>query len=157
MSGVNARKLCHRLLLLSLAAIISFFCRPTAPAAAEKDQSMFSLSGEYVIEDSWKRLMWTKERSRKFNSEEEARQYLAQLNTGDFDNWRFPTKSELHDFFLVFDLRKNGDVKIPIEGYYWLEDEDGEIDVGAWEIGDGCGPERHFHTGKRGHVRAVRP
>ena len=120
------------------------------------DQFLRLMDGHH-IEDIRKKQMWTKEKSRIFRSADEAQHFLTQLNRGDFGDWRFPTKHELHDLLLIFDMKNNGEVKVPIEGKYWLMGEDGKVSAGAWEFGGGCGPARHFHSGERGRVWAVRP
>lgn len=81
--------------------------------------------------------MWQLERSRKFRATEEVENYLHELNKGRYADWRLPTKQELYELFVFFDLKKNGDVKVPKEGNYWYAGEYGQIEVGAWEEGDG--------------------
>ncbi len=113
--------------------------------------------GEGLVHDSKSGLVWQMERSRKVRTPAEAEQYLAQLNQGTFHDWRLPTKWELYDLFSVFDLKKNGEVKLKLEGSYWLKEENGAVYPGSWETGDQCGPERAFFKTKSGYVRAVRP
>lgn len=102
-------------------------------------------------------LIWQMERSRKMRTPAAVQHYLRQLNQGKYRDWRLPTKWELYGLFAKFDLKKNGDIAIALEGSYWLRDEDGSIHPGAWETGDQCGPERIMYPTKSGYVRAVRP
>lgn len=121
------------------------------------DTGYFSPIGTSYFLDNRKQTMWTKTKSKKIASAEEARQYLARINQGEYSDWRLPTKQELYDLFMVFDLKKNGEVRVRVEGKYWLKNGKGETVVGTWEIGDGCGPERAYYSGSEGYVRAVRP
>jgi hypothetical protein len=100
-------------------------------------------------------IIWQMERSKKFKSAEDAETYINELNSGMYQDWRLPTPQELYKLFTHFDMKESGDVKIRLEGNYWLHDE--AIHAGAWEIGDGCGPSRKYYTKKSGYVRAVRP
>ncbi len=110
-----------------------------------------------LIQEKRSGLIWQMERSKKFRSQEQVEKYLNQLNQGPHHDWRLPTKWELYDFIAKFDLKINGDIRIPFEGSYWLKDDNGTIHPGSWETGDQCGPERGFFTTKSGYVRAVRP
>ena len=101
--------------------------------------------------------MWQLERSRRIREAGDAQDFLAELNGGEYDDWRLPTRQELFDLFQAFDLKEFGEVKIQIEGRYWLRTDTGEFSVGSWEIGDGCGPERRYYEGRAGYVRAIRP
>lgn len=110
-----------------------------------------------VFRDEATGKMWQLERSKRMRSPDEAIDYIAALNSGEYQDWRFPTKQELFELFQVFDLKNNGEVKPQLEGKYWLRNDDGAILVGSWEIGDGCGPSRAFFAARAGYVRAVRP
>lgn len=145
------------LLFLQISFTFCFFNNFPGSAMADNPKSLLVHSGELYFENSRKGSMWTKTRSRILTSAGEVKHYLAILNNGDFSDWRLPTQQELHDLFMIFDMKDNGDVKIRIEGKYWLTDKNGEVAAGTWEIGDGCGPERHFHDADRGYIRAVRP
>jgi hypothetical protein len=101
--------------------------------------------------------MWQIDRSKKIESPAEVSKYLHTLNTGGYSDWRLPTKQELYKLNTIFDFKENGTVKFKFEGKYWLVDPKGAVSVGAWEIGDQCGPERTFYVGKKGYVRAIRP
>lgn len=101
--------------------------------------------------------MWQLERSKRIREAGDAQDFLRELNKGEYGDWRLPTRQELFDLFQAFDLKEFGEVKIQIEGRYWLRTDAGEISVGSWEIGDGCGPERRYYEGKAGYVRAIRP
>ncbi|WP_419174275.1 hypothetical protein [Desulfosediminicola sp.] len=98
---------------------------------------------------------WRLERSGYFKTAEDVEHYLQGLNKEEGKQWRLPTKQELSDLFSSFDLKLNGEVKIQLEGRYWLQD-DGKDYVGSWQIGDQCGPSRSFYREKSGYVRAVR-
>jgi hypothetical protein len=112
---------------------------------------------ETTFKDEATGKMWQFDRSKRIMEPNEAIDVMTALNSGEYHDWRFPTKQELFEFFQVFDLKNNGSVKPKLEGNYWLRDDDGAIQVGSWEIGDGCGPGRKFFVGKAGYVRAIRP
>jgi len=135
-------------ILLLLCLVLPF------PAfAAEKGDALQVVEGGLFLETGSGR-MWQMERSRKLRSVTEVQQYLIDLNTGKYSDWRLPTKQELYDLFSIFDLKRNGGVIVKLEGHYWLDDAG--MNVGTWEIGDQCGPTRSFYPGKVGHVWAVR-
>lgn len=100
-------------------------------------------------------LEWRIERSGILKSEEDVQSYLQNLDNGQTGRWRLPTRQELYDLFANFDLKLHGDVRLQLEGRYWLRDE-GAAYVGTWQIGDQCGPARSFYQGRKGYVRAVR-
>ncbi|MGD9949381.1 MAG: hypothetical protein AB7U29_13020 [Desulfobulbus sp.] len=133
------------LLMLSIPVVVS----------AAEPALLQSAAG--LIQETNNGLVWQMERSKKIRSLPAVEKYLHQLNQGPYHDWRLPTKWELYDFFSKFDLKKNGDINISLEGSYWLKDDDGSIHAGSWETGDQCGTERTFYTTKSGYLRAVRP
>jgi len=113
--------------------------------------------GNNVIQEPGSERMWTMDRSKKLRSPTQVAEYLSQLNKGEFNDWRLPTKWELYDLLQLFALKKIPPVKAKLEMSYWLTGENGKMRVGSWDAGDGCGIERKFYPGKKGYVRAVRP
>ena len=95
--------------------------------------------------------------SKNFNSVFEVEEYLAVLNADSEGDWRLPTKDELFELYNLFDLKKNGDIALKLEGNYWISTEKDEMIPATWEIGDQCEPERFFYEKQFGRVRAVRP
>lgn len=110
-----------------------------------------------IIRETRNDSMWRLDRSKRLRSEQEVERYLDQLNSKHYKDWRLPTKSELHRFIEIFDWKKNGEVKIKIEGDHWLIDDSNKIKAGEWELDDLCGPIRVYYNKKSGYVRAVRP
>jgi len=125
-------------------------CRSMAADIALRD------IGDGILQEDNGR-MWQAARSKRFRTVDEAEQYLANLNSGRFNDWRFPTRQELYELFMLFDLKESGDISIRLEGAYWLTGRHGEPKIGSWEIGDQCGPARTYYPGLSGYVRAVRP
>lgn len=117
--------------------------------------SLLAPVSEDAFRDVRNNQMWQIHKSKKLRSVDAVQNYLAELNRGKYHDWRLPTKQELYDLFSYFDLKLHGDVRIQLEGNYWL-DNDGIV-AGAWEIGDQCGPSRSFYSKKSGYVRAIRP
>lgn len=115
-----------------------------------------TLSGE-IFQDTAHQHFWQVKGSRKLGERKEVSAYLATLNKGKFNDWRLPTKQELFQLFSDFDLKRNGNLRIRLEGNYWLTDDMGQSHVGTWEIGDQCGPSHTFYRGKAGYLRAIRP
>ncbi len=142
------------ILMLFLAV---FFTFPFGLAEAGDRKPQLKSVGEQYFENTRKGDMWIKSRSKRFAASSEVKNYLKSLNEGQFNDWRLPTKHELYDLFMIFDFKNNGGIKVRIEGKYWLVNSAGQMSVGAWDIGDGCGPERTFSQGKKGYVRAIRP
>lgn len=148
-------KLFLRILIYPCLLAIFFSCS-SYQVPADNSEEDLSFSGSLFFKNNRNGNMWTIKRSEKFHSSDSAKQYLMKLNEGAYNDWRFPTKQELYDLFMIFDLKNNGDVKISIEGAYWLVSGDGRLSIGAWEIGDGCGPERTFISWGKGAIMAVR-
>ena len=128
----------------------------TALPALSKEAAITALSDTAFMENVTQKT-WYTHRSKRIKTVDDATVYLERLNQGEFNDWRFPTKWELSKLFSIFDLKQNGNIKIRLEGAYWLTDDKGKIFTGAWEIGDQCGPSRTFYKGKSGYVRAIRP
>lgn len=118
--------------------------------------SLVSIS-DATFQDNVSDKIWQTERSPKIKSVEDVTRYLEQLNGNGNEGWRLPTKDELYGLFSRFDLKENGEVKVRLEGKYWLRDDAGLMYVGTWEIGDQCEPSRSFYKGTSGYIRAVRP
>jgi len=137
-------------------AILLFSCCFLSPLSAAAATKLEQLSATAFVEIKSQK-MWMSDRSHRFKQPEEVLDYLRELNSGEFSDWRLPNKQELYELFSVFDLKNNGKVKIRLEGYYWLADNEGKLVVGSWEIGDQCEPSRTFYNGSAGYVRAVRP
>lgn len=138
---------------LPLLLVFSLFI-PLGTLAATKLQYI----SEEIIQERDSQKMWQVDRSRRFKQAEDVANYLQELNTGgEYTDWRLPEKKELYALHSIFDLKNNGEVKIRVEGKYWLTDGGAPPFVGSWEIGDQCGPSRTFYKGKAGYVRAVRP
>ncbi|WP_136810248.1 DUF1566 domain-containing protein [Desulfosediminicola flagellatus] len=148
---IDYRKLQSRLLIAIFPLLVLI-----ASQAVGAAPSLKTFSDDIVLEQQ-SELMWLVKRSARLKIPEDVNEYLAGLNQGEYSDWRLPTKQELYTIFSLFDLKQNGDVKLRLEGYYWLADEKGQPYVGAWEIGDQCGPSRTFYKGKAGYIRAVRP
>lgn len=129
----------------------------SALSCAFAGEPVLSRTQEGLFQETNSGLVWQMERSKKMRSLAEVEHYLNQLNQGVYHDWRLPTKWELYDLFSTFDLKKNGDVTIVLEGSYWIRDDKGKRHPASWETGDQCGVERTYYTTQSGHVRAVRP
>lgn len=156
MSIINGKTVITWHVILPMIAVLFFCMSPDTAKGKDRGSFLTSVSDEY-FENSKNGDMWTKARSKRIKTMSDVQQYLSDLNEGQFNDWRLPTRQELYDLFLIFDLKNNGDVKIRVEGKYWLASDQGKLSVGAWEIGGGCGPERGFFSGGKGHIRAIRP
>jgi len=144
----------NRSLLFLFLGLLLLLFGAAIPAAAD---DRLQQNSETTFLDKATGSMWQLERSKRIKNADDAIDVIAALNKGEYQDWRFPTKQELSELFQVFDLKNNGEVKIALEGGYWLRQEDGAIQVGSWEIGDDCGPSRKFYDGRAGYVRAIRP
>lgn len=144
-------RITHNIKTLFLACIC-LICLTSLSQAAEP--VLKSISGE-IFENSRSGQMWQMGKSRRIRTSEAAERYVEKLNQGEYSDWRLPTKQELNKLFSLFDLKHHGDVRIQLEGNYWIENKG--VMAGAWEIGDQCGPSRTFYTKKAGYVRAIRP
>jgi hypothetical protein len=136
---------------------IVLLCALCLPFLLQGGQAYLEYGEDGVFKEVRSGRMWQVERSRRLSSADDVEEYLTSLNGGKYNDWRLPTKEELFELYAVFDLKNNGEVKIQLEGGYWLIGEDSKVQVGSWEIGDDCGPERRYFTKKAGYLRAVRP
>lgn len=143
-----------RVATVLLSVVILYLMIPYAVPAAEP---ALQLSEDGITQERANGRMWQMDRSKRLRTTTEVDACLATLNRGKYNDWRLPTRQELFELFGIFDLKENGEVKFQLEGGYWLVNQNGEIEVGAWEIGDQCGPSRTYFTKKVGYVRAVRP
>lgn len=140
------------LLLLSLLILTG-----TATYVIGKQPILVPLSTT-VFHDNISNKDWQVDRSRRIKDANEVRKYLEKLNHNGKTDWRLPTEEELYTLFSRFDFKDNGQVKIRIEGKYWLKDKEDKMFIGSWEIGDQCEPTRTFYRGgNAGYVRAIRP
>ena len=93
---------------------------------------------ENVFQEQKSGRMWQLEQSRRLSSPEQVEEYLQEVNSsGGYTDWRLPTKQELYELLVFFDLKDNGDVAAPKKGNYWYAGDSGEPEVGAWEQGEG--------------------
>lgn len=119
-----------------LLVLLTCSCILSAPFSVARAADL-KMIGEGIFQEEKSGKVWQLKQSKRFKTEEEVNNHLLQLNSGEYDDWRLPTKQELYELFVVFDFKKNGDVAVPKEGSYWYADEYGEMEVGAWEEGDG--------------------
>ncbi len=140
-----------------LSVVLAFSLLVGFAGGALASESALVVLDNGVVQERKTGRMWQVERSPKFRSQAEVQQYLGKLNQGQFKDWRLPNKWELYDLYKIFDLKKNGQVQLELNGSYWLGDNRGTMQPGIWEIGDQCGPERLFYSTKSGYVRAIRP
>ncbi len=147
--------MCHKTPSLLTTVAIALFMFFSGPAIAQSE-SLTSVSEE-VFQEKNNQKYWQIQRSKRIKSSEGVQLYLKTINQGEYSDWRLPTKQELSELFSIFDLKENGQIKIRLEGKYWLAENKQQPYVGTWEIGDQCGPTRSFSTDKAGYVRAIRP
>ena len=140
----------------SLAILLLLFIGifPKTDVSMAGEQALKQIS-EDIFQNIQNDQMWQMRKSKRLKNISSVEQYLYELNQGKHQDWRLPTKQELYTLFTYFDLKEYGDVRIQLDGNYWIED--GKIEVGAWENGDQCGPSRTYYTKKSGYVRAIRP
>ena len=141
--------------ILSAYIIALLFIVLACATAASASQSVLKPVSENIFTDTRNGKHWQMEKSKRFKTVSQVNEYLDLLNQGEHSDWRLPTREELAKLFTAFDLKESGDVRIQLEGNYWVADE--QIQAGAWAIGDQCGPSRTFYTKKAGNVRAIRP
>jgi len=112
-----------------------------------------------TIKVSTSPLLWQRARGPYFSNPEEARTYAENLDLDGYKDWRLPTREEMLDFYYAFDFgsAQASKLGIDIEGYYWVMDEDGNINAGSWCDGEICEISRSYQpSAKGGYVRAVR-
>lgn len=103
--------------------------------ASAKMGAVTILDGD-IIQEPENGRMWQMNRSKKMRSSTEVQEYLSNLNKGEYNDWRLPTKYELYDLFLLFALKENQALDIRLEMSYWLVGNNGKMIVGSWEPGD---------------------
>lgn len=106
------------------------------PVTASAKMGAVKILGGGIIQEPGDGKMWQMDRSKKIKSSTEVQEYLSDLNKGEYNDWRLPTKYELYDFFLLFALKENQELDIKLEMSYWLVGNNGEMIVGSWEPGD---------------------
>lgn len=126
-------------------------------AGAVTETASLKEIAEGIVQETDNGRMWTTVKTSRYESRGTVENYLQTLNDGKYSDWRLPTKWELREFYDIFDLKQAGDVRVQIEGNYWMVMESGESSAAAWEVGDQCEPERFFYKKQSGRIRAVRP
>lgn len=104
-------------------------------------------------------LQWQQKISKRFDSAEEAQEYVRNLSLGGHSDWRIPTKTESHNLFFSMDFGKSNPKKMGMhmDRSMWVTLADGSLQAGAWDAGETCCIVRTFKKDSRGGVRAVRP
>lgn len=145
-----------RIARLLLAGLVTQSLGAAVPLHAIAEPALHLIDGPFLQENGRQRL-WQMQRSKKLRSIAEVQAYLHHLNQGGHTDWRLPSKWEMYELFTIFDLKRNGDIVLALDGSYWMTEDDGTVMAGSWETGDQCGPERNFFPATSGYVRAVRP
>jgi len=150
--------------LLSLIVLSFLILNNGCALKDEKDSSMSETSG--LLQDEGQGVclhvssgsMWQIERGGMFSSFQEAKQYAENLQTGGYDDWRLPTKTELFNLYYIFFWENNGDCTMKRTGEYWALEE-GRVILGHWETYLLCAPNHKYVKSHRtkGYVRAIRP
>lgn len=115
-------------------------------------------NGDGTIMNTLTSQMWTKKKTSRYSSGEEAQAYAGKATVAGYDDWRLPTLDEFHTLYYAIDfgqgsVRKTG---ISSEGDIWVL-RDGTLVSGAWEKEDTCCISRSFMETKSGRVWLVRP
>lgn len=139
--------------------VISFFCQgcttASSPGSREQDKAKLVDMGNGICQQS-NGLMWQVERTGVFASAQEAGDYVDNLNLGNHNDWRLPSKDELYDLCYIFDMKLEGQCPLNLKGSYWSSN--GKTQAGAWESYPLCGgSDFQYFKSKSGRVRAVRP
>jgi len=104
-------------------------------------------------------LQWQQKISKRFNSAEEAAEYVKNLALGGHTDWRIPSKAESHNLFFSMDFGKSNakNLQMKMDRSMWVELENGALQAGTWDAGETCCIVRTFKKDSKGGVRAVRP
>lgn len=143
--------------MLMLASFFALFTILGGCAIQKAEAPRFVDLGNGICQDSETGAMWQKERTKAWQSIEDARQYAADLKLGGHDDWRLPTIYELYNLNFLKDIHVASSCAMELKGNYWSDEHDGEGMVGAWEISDQCEPSRTYAKASKGYVRAIRP
>lgn len=102
-------------------------------------------------------LMWQAEKSGTFSTWAQAKQFAAQLDTADFNDWRLPTYDELYILRQTLDRKNHGNCPLKLHGSFWTGNSEKEARVGFWDSEPLCGgPSYFFIKQASGSVIAVR-
>ncbi len=104
-------------------------------------------------------LQWQQKISKRFNSAEDAVEYVENLSLGGHSDWRIPSKAESHNLFFSMDFGKSNakDMQMKMDRSMWVKLENGTLQAGTWDAGETCCIVRTFKKDSKGGVRAVRP
>lgn len=105
-------------LTLVLLLLSGVFATPYVSTAGEQVLTMIS---EEIFQNSRNGQMWQMRKSKRFKTTSSVEQYLIELNQGEYQDWRLPSKQELYELFSYFDLKLHGRVNVQLEGNYWIE------------------------------------
>lgn len=142
-------------LIVSATFLLCQGCTSSSSVRTPRDNAKLVDLGNGMCRQS-NGLMWQVERTDVFTSGQEALAYVDGLSLGDYDDWRLPTKEELYDLCVLYDMKWAGDCPMRLKGSYWMQN--GTSEAGEWDAYPLCGGSdyQYFKT-RTGRVRAVRP
>jgi len=143
---------------ISLIGVIFLLCQSCSPIKSStqgQDNASLVDLGNGICRQS-NGLMWQMERSEPFADGREALNYAAKLELGNYRDWRLPTKDEYYSLCYIFELKRQGNCTIKLNGNYWMDENSPQ--AGKWESYPLCGgSEFRYLKNNKGRVRAVRP
>ncbi|RJX28455.1 MAG: DUF1566 domain-containing protein [Desulfurivibrio sp.] len=146
------------ILLLSILAACAGAGQNRSSPAAERQAGLVDL-GNGVCRQSNNGLLWQIDKSPRYSTWQEAREYAERLNLGGYGDWRLPTRKELYMLHYLAALGDNDCMmKLGNNYNYWSVSPSQEVNAGRWESYPLCGGnEFKYVKAKQGFVRAVRP
>ena len=139
--------------------LLTLMLSSCATGPEQTTQSSLLIIQDGIIEAPEFGLMWQQRQSERFNESREAEEYVKELNLGNFNDWRIPTKEEFHNLFYSLDGSGKSAKKLGLyfDGPIWVKDKAGKTIAGSWDAAQTCCIIRIFRPGDNGRVRAVRP
>lgn len=120
---------------------------------------LLRVQGAEICQERQSGRMWQVAKGGVFTTIDEAREYVANLRLGGYDDWRLPTTEEALNLMQLFFWKQNGDCSMNNTGDYWTVSGGRQPSLGHWEDYMLCGPEfkyvKSVKTG--GYARAIRP
>ena len=154
----NYRKLYNMYTAILPSLLLLFTLGCSMQSNTLSDDTLIDQGNGTILSEQFQ-LQWQQSISKRFDSAEEAQEYVQNLTLGGHSDWRIPTKAESHNLYFSMDFGKSDskDMKMKMDSSMWVVLDDGTLQAGAWDAGETCCIVRTFKKDIRGGVRAVRP
>jgi len=140
-----------RLFTLAAAAVLIFSSNTLAGGGSLQNL------GNGICKDKVTGLEWQIDKSKRFSSFHDVKQYITGLQLGGFSDWRLPTTRESMELRGLIAIQGNDDCGFPkLKSKYWLVDKKEGTVPARLELECFCRGDYDLLAKDKGYVRVVR-